>query len=257
MQAEIGIIGGTGFYDLGRMDHIEEKVISTPYGEAKAGIGLMEGKLVAFMPRHGAKHSVPPHRVNYQANIAALAQIGVKKILATCSVGSLNMEMAPGHLVLLDQFIDFTKNRQLTFYEGGPAGVVHTDMTRPYCSCLRQTLFEVAQGLNRPVHQQGVYVCTEGPRFETPAEINMFKILGGDLVGMTNVPEVVLAREKGLCYAAVAIVTNFAAGISPNPLSHEEVLQEMRSSQKDLLELLRLAVKAISPDEACLCSRGE
>lgn len=256
MEAEIAIIGGTGLYNLDRMDRVEERIITTPYGDATAGIGLLGGKPVAFMPRHGTKHSIPPHLVNYRANIAALAQIGVKKVLATCSVGSLNKEMAPGHLVLLDQFIDFTKSRPSTFFEGGAAGVVHTDMTRPYCSRLREILKDVSKGLKRTVHQRGVYVCTEGPRFETPAEIKMFRILGGDLVGMTNVPEVVLAREKGLCYAAVAVVTNFAAGISPNPLSHEEVLQEMGSSQQDLLELLRQAVRAIPQGEHCMCSQG-
>lgn len=117
-------------------------------------------------------------------------------------------------------------------------GIVHIDVTHPYCEQLRELLMDVTGSLNRTVHKDGVYVCTEGPRYETPAEIKMFQILGGDLVGMTNVPEVVLAREKGICYAAIAVVTNFAAGISPHPLTHREVLDEMRASHQDLKELL-------------------
>lgn len=256
MKADIAIIGGTGLYNMDMMEAVSEITVETEYGEAKAYIGSMEGKSMAFMPRHGTRHSVPPHLVNYRANITALKQLGVKKILATASVGSLNTAMAPGHLVLVDQFIDFTKNRPLTFFEGGEKGVVHTDVTQPYCIGLRGILKNVSRGLGRTVHQQGVYVCTEGPRFETPAEIKMFQLLGGHLVGMTNVPEVVLAREAGLCYATVATVTNFAAGISPNSLSHEEVLEEMAASQEYLLELLRRAVRKIVPEEGCGCSRG-
>lgn len=257
MKADIAIIGGTGLYNMDMMEAVSEITVETEYGEAKAYIGNMEGKSMAFMPRHGTRHSVPPHLVNYRANITALKQLGVKKILATASVGSLNTDMAPGHLVLVDQFIDFTKNRPATFFEGGEKGVIHTDVTQPYCSSLRGILTDVSRDLGRTVHPKGVYVCTEGPRFETPAEIKMFQLLGGHLVGMTNVPEVVLAREAGLCYATVATVTNFAAGISPTPLSHEEVLEEMAASQKYLLELLRRAVREIVPSEDCGCSRGD
>lgn len=256
MQAEVAIIGGSGLYDMEMMSQVEKITVETIYGNAFAAIGLLEGKRVAFMPRHGVHHTVPPHLVNYRANIAALKDIGVEKIIATVSVGSLNMEMKPGHLVFLDQFVDFTKSRPLTFYEGGDDGVVHTDMSEPYCSQLRENLISVSASLNRTSHSRGVYVCTEGPRFETPAEIRMFRVLGGDLVGMTNVPEVVLAREKGICYAAIAVVTNFAAGISKNPLSHEEVLLEMRSCHSDLRKLLRSAVKNISSDRHCYCSQG-
>ena len=253
LQADIAIIGGSGLYDMESMTQIEQVTIDTMYGKASAAIGLMEGKRIAFMPRHGIGHTVPPHLVNYRANIAALEQIGVKRILATVSVGSLNMDMKPGHLVFLNQFIDFTKSRPLTFFEGGEAGVVHIDVTHPYCEQLRELLMDVTGSLNRTVHKDGVYVCTEGPRYETPAEIKMFQILGGDLVGMTNVPEVVLAREKGICYAAIAVVTNFAAGISPHPLTHREVLDEMRASHQDLKELLRRAVQGIDVKKGCTC----
>jgi len=253
MQAEIAIIGGSGFYDMDMMTQVDQAIIETPYGKAAANIGMLAGKQVAFVPRHGAGHTVPPHLVNYRANIEALRWMGVKRVLATVSVGSLNKDMQPGNLVFLDQFIDFTKSRPLTFFEGGETGVVHTDMTNPYCRELRELMIKASAGSNMRFHPRGVYVCSEGPRFETSAEINMYRILGGDVVGMTNVPEVVLAREAGICYAAVAVVTNFAAGISPNPLSHEEVLAEMRNAHKDLRELLRQVVEAVPDRKNCDC----
>ena len=195
MQADIAVIGGSGFYDLD-LGEVEQVTIDTMYGQAQANIGLLEGKRVAFMPRHGPGHTVPPHLVNYRANIAALEKIGVNKVLATVSVGSLNMDMEPGHLVVVDQFIDFTKSRPLTFYEGGQSGVVHTDMTNPYCSQLRELLIKVSKGLNRMVHSHGVYVCTEGPRFESSAEI-ICSDLGRGYGRYDQCPEVVWPGKKG------------------------------------------------------------
>lgn len=253
MQAEIAIIGGSGLYDMDIMPQIDQAVIETPYGKAVANIGTLAGKKVAFVPRHGAGHTVPPHLVNYRANIAAMRGLGVKRILATASVGSLNKDMQPGNFVFLDQFIEFTKSRPLTFFEGGETGVAHTDMTNPYCRELRELMIKVSAGSNRKSHPRGVYVCTEGPRFETAAEINMYRILGGDVVGMTNIPEVVLAREVGICYAAVAVVTNFAAGISPNPLSHKEVLEEMGNAHSDLKRFLKQVVEAVPDRKSCDC----
>jgi len=255
MKAEIGIIGGTGLYDPGMLTDVREYTVNTIYGDATVLIGCLENKQVAFLPRHGKEHTVPPHLVNYRANIAALKEIGVEQILATASVGSLNRNIKPGDLVILDQFIDFTKSRALTFYEGGSSGVVHTDMTEPYCPRLRNILIDCAKFIDVRVHSWGVYVCTEGPRFETPAEIKMYQKLGGDLVGMTNVPEVVLAREKGICYAAIAVVTNFAAGISPTPLSHNEVIEAMKDSIKDVRDLLKRTIISTSSDGSCNCPK--
>ncbi|MDI6894937.1 MAG: S-methyl-5'-thioadenosine phosphorylase [Bacillota bacterium] len=256
MEVRVAIIGGTGVYDPGLLEGREETTVTTPYGEARVSLGRFRGIEVGFLTRHGPHHSLPPHRVNYRANIRALRDLGFERVLATAAVGSLNPEMKPGEFVLVDQFVDFTRRRESTFFEGGEAGVVHVDFTEPYCPELRASLARAARELEIAAHEGGVYVCTEGPRFETPAEIRAFRILGGDLVGMTNVPEVVLAREANLCYALVAAVTNFAAGISPTPLTHEEVLQVMAANTARLRALLERAVEMVPPVRHCRCGRA-
>lgn len=251
---EIAIIGGTGFYNPGLLDDIQQVVQATEYGDVNILIGKSNGVEVAFIPRHGAGHSVPPHLINYRANIMALYSIGVRNIIATAAVGSLNYDFKPGEYVLPDQFLDFTKQRKSTYFEGGEKGVVHCDMTVPYCIELRQIIKNTAEKIDLKVHNGGVYVCTEGPRFETAAEIAMFKQFGGHLVGMTSVPEVCLARELGICYASVSIVTNYAAGISPHLLSHEEVLEVMKQSVSDVRSLIMESIKHIKHREKCSCS---
>ena len=253
MGCTIAVIGGTGVYDPGILDGSEIVTVETPYGAATVSLGTFHGRRVAFMARHGEGHSVPPHRVNYRANMAALNKLGVERVLATAAVGSLNPVMAPGHLVAVDQFIDLTKSRPQTFFEGGQAGVVHTDMTQPYCPELRDLLRSAAGRLGLVLHHGGTYVCTEGPRFETPAEIKMIRMVGGDLVGMTGVPEVVLARELGMCYAAVAMVTNFAAGISPTRLSHQEVLEVMGENAAKIRRLLMEVIDGVDGTGGCPC----
>ncbi len=235
---KIAIIGGTGVYDPAMLHNIKEKHLMTPYGEVSFVEGEYAGKEVVFMARHGAAHSIPPHLINYRANIWALKKIGAKAIISTTAVGSLNPNFGPGHFVLVDQFLDFTKRRISSFYNGGADGVVHVDVTNPYCPHLRQLIEAKGQELHLPIHNGGVYVCTEGPRFETPAEIKMFEKLGGDLVGMTNVPEVTLAAEAEICYATISMVTNYAAGIADANLTHGEVLVEMKKNTKHLQELL-------------------
>lgn len=254
MEPKIAVIGGTGVYDPRMLSDVREEVIENRYGKAKVMFGTYRGTKMVFLARHGVTHSVPPHLVNYRANIWALKEMGVERVLATAAVGSLNETMEPGHFVLVDQFLDFTKNRAGTFYDGGEQGVIHTDMTNPYCPHLRSLLAEAAQSLNITVHKTGTYVTTEGPRFETPAEIRMYRLLGGDLVGMTSVPEVVLAREAGLCYATIAMVTNFAAGISPRELSHQEVLDVMAANGEKLGNLLMQAVEMLPAGRDCSCS---
>jgi 5'-methylthioadenosine phosphorylase len=253
MAIRMAIIGGTGVYDPRILSNIREEAVTTPYGDAALRVGTYEGEEVAFLPRHGAKHSVPPHLINYRANIAALKQFGVERVIATTAVGSTNRTMKPGDFVLVDQFLDYTKNRVSTFFEGGEQGVVHTDFTHPYCPECRAVLKAAAKGLDVTVHDGGTYVCTEGPRFETPAEIRMFATLGGDLVGMTNVPEVVLAREAGLCYATVSMVTNFGAGISPNALTHSEVLEVMAANAENLKRLVMGTLPNLPRERGCTC----
>lgn len=253
---KVGIIGGTGVYDPYMISNAVETRVETPYGMITPMTGEVEGREVVFLPRHGAGHSMPPHRINYQANIWGLRALGVKRIIATAAVGSLNPEMTPGDLVVIDQFIDFTKNRRHTFFEGGQTGVVHVDCTEPYCPELRKTLLTVAGELNLSPHKQGVYVCTEGPRFETPAEIAMFQQLGGDLVGMTGLPEAALAREAGICYAGIAMVTNFAAGLAGEPLTHEEVLEVMAENTNTIRKLLEKTLTRIPENRTCFCRRA-
>jgi len=249
----IAVIGGTGVYDPRLLEDIAYETVSTAYGDVKVTRGVYRGKEVVFLARHGAEHSVPPHLINYRANIMALKKLGVRSILATAAVGSLNPQMKPGEFVFVDQFVDFTKGRTQTFFESRPEGVVHIDLTEPYCPELRKILVRAARSLNLPACDGGTYVCTEGPRFETPAEIKMFRQLGGDLVGMTGVPEVVLAREAEICYAAVASVTNFAAGIAPYRLSHQEVVEMMQGQGENIRRLLMQAVSWIDEDRECAC----
>ncbi len=255
-KVRLAIIGGTGVYDPRILDNIREEVITTPYGQAKVRIGTYAGEEVAFMARHGVDHSVPPHLINYRANIYALKMLGVERVVATTAVGSCNRELKPGDFVVVDQFLDFTKGRVCTFFEGGEAGVVHTDVTEPYCPELRQVLVAAAQEVGVAAHPRGTYVCTEGPRFETAAEIRMFGQLGGDVVGMTNVPESVLAREAGLCYATVSMVTNYGAGISPTSLTHEEVLEVMAANSENLKKLLFATLRQIPVQRGCACHKN-
>jgi len=253
LSVKIAIIGGTGVYNPDIMSDIRDETITTPYGEVKLKIGDYRGRQIAFMNRHGEEHSVPPHLVNYRANIAALKKLGVKNVLATAAVGSLNPSMQPGHFIFVDQFLDFTKSRQTTFFEGGGTGVVHIDMTNPYCPELRDILSRAARGLGLISHPLGTYICAEGPRFETAAEIKMYRLFGGDLVGMTGVPEASLAREAEMCYATIAMVTNYAAGISPTNLTHQEVLNMMMLNSENIRKLLMQAVVWIDPDRTCAC----
>ncbi len=254
-MVNIAIIGGTGVYNPKMLDNVQEIIQPTEYGEVKVMIGDFEGTGVAFIPRHGMGHSLPPHLINYRANIMALNQLGVQNILATAAVGSLNYEFKPGHIVLANQFIDFTKSRNSTFYDGGEKGVIHCDMTVPYCSELREVLEKTGSQIDIPVYNGGTYVCTEGPRFETAAEIDMFKAVGGHLVGMTSVPEVCLARELGMCYANISIITNFAAGISPHRLTHSEVVEIMKQKISDIRILMIQSLKHITENKECDCNK--
>jgi 5'-methylthioadenosine phosphorylase len=251
------IIGGTGVYDPRILENVYTENLPTPFGEVSFTVGQFEGQKVAFLPRHGRQHSIPPHLINYRANIWALKKIGVENIIATTAVGSLQRSISPGNFVLVDQFLDFTHNRVSTFYEGGERGVVHVDVTTPYCPRLRAIIGQAALAANLPVTMGGTYVCTEGPRFETPAEVRMFAGFGGDVVGMTNIPEAVLAREAEMCYMTVSLVTNYAAGISTIPLTHSEVLDLMRTNIENIKKLVMDAVRVIpTQSKDCTCSHA-
>lgn len=248
---ENAIIGGTGVYSLD--GNSLEKEISTPYGKVKVYIQKIGHTEIAFLPRHGIGHSVPPHNINYRANIKALEQLGVKRILATAAVGSLNYDYSPGSLVLLEQFIDFTKRRPCTFYDGQD-GVVHVDMADPYCSELMTAVEQESTEFGIDIKGRGTYICVEGPRFETKAEIQFFKAIGGDMVGMTNIPEVVLARELGMCYGAVGIVTNWCNGMVDQPISHREIRTIMKEGRDRLLKLFIHVFTNMQFERKCRCS---
>ncbi len=253
-QMKIAIIGGSGVYENAYLEEAREVIVETEYGEALLYHGRYKGREIYFLARHGPRHGVPSHLINYRANIAALKELSIAAVIATAAVGSLRREMPPGSRVIIDQFIDFTKSRPSTFYGKGGGGVVHVDMTVPYCPEIRRAILRAGERLEDQPIDGGCYVCTEGPRFETPAEIKMFAHWGCDLVGMTNVPEVVLAREAGLCYATIALVSNFAAGISAELLSHQEVLEEMARGKEPLDRLLMEAAAEIEVSRSCSCS---
>lgn len=245
----IGIIGGSGVYEIThKADSCTEKIIRTDYGDVEVSILEIFGKKVAFIPRHAAGHSIPPHKINFRANIDALKNVGVTKIIATNSVGSMNEDMPPGSFVIPDDFLDFSQDRVKTFYEDK---VVHIDVTEAYCPSLRDVLAQSGD-----VILGGTYVCTEGPRFETPAEIKMFKMLGGDLVGMTGVPEVTLAREREICYNSICIVSNYASGISPDELTIDEVFEMVAKKEHELLELIYNFIKNVDDDTDCMCNHA-
>lgn len=253
------VIGGSGLYRLDLLEGAAGRRVDTPYGTVSLQVGRVGSLEVAFLARHGPGHALPPHRIPYRANVWALAAWGARWVVATHAVGSLRPDLAPGHLVVVDQFIDQTRRRESTFFEGGPDGVVHVDVSDPYCPELRAAAAEAAEAAGFAVHRGGVYVCTEGPRFETPAEIRAFAAWGGDVVGMTGVPEVVLAREAGLCYASLALVTNYAAGLAGAPLTAQEVLDLMEAQRprlRDLLARLLAALPGLPGRCACAAAGG-
>lgn len=219
---KIAIITGSGL-EACRLGPCEPQSVETTYGRVQLEYSPLAEAEVYMLPRHGRDHHVPPHRINYRANLAALATLGVKTIIATNAVGSLRMSFAPGDYVIPDQFIDCTKNRPFTFFDGEDGIVEHVDVSQPYCPNIRDVLQRTLRGHDLPVHTPATYLCTEGPRFETPAEIKAYAAWGASLVGMTGVPEVVLARELGLCYASLCIVTNYAAGMTTNPITSAEI----------------------------------
>jgi 5'-methylthioadenosine phosphorylase len=272
----LAIIGGSGLYKIEGLKQLGEYEIDTPFGKPSSPILKAEykGKEILFLARHGRGHEYPPHKVPYRANIWALKELGADRILGINAVGGINKLLRPGDFVIVDQFLDFTKTRPQTFYEGkfspnyeGEAKgkhhkllkekrVVHIDVTEPFCPTLRNLLREVLTGKGFRFHDRGTYVATEGPRLETAAEIRAFSLLGGDVVGMTMVPEVVLARELQMHYVGLCVVTNPAAGIAGYRLTSEEVIEMMKQKEKEIKQVILSLVEVIDkPTWECECSR--
>jgi 5'-methylthioadenosine phosphorylase len=242
---KIAIIGGTGF-EAALVDGTPE-IIETEYGTVsltRAALG--NGRELLFLARHGAGHSLPPHRINHKANISALRDLGVDAVFATAAVGSLRPGIAPGDFVVLDDFLDMTKGDVTTFYSE-PGQVKHTDFSQPYDPSLRDTLLQTAGGEVQPrLHSTGTYLCVSGPRYETPSEVRLFASWGADVVGMTSAPEAILCREAELRYAGIALATNYGTGLLTNaPLSHAEVEAEMAGRRDALVAWLLRAVRAV------------
>lgn len=210
----LAIIGGSGLTRLANLDVQRRQVVRTPYGEPSGALtfGTIKGREVIFLARHGYGHTIPPHEVNYRANIWALHSQQVRDVVSVASVGGIRSDLAPGTLVVPDQILDYTHGRKFTFLSSTDHSVTHVDFTFPYCESLRQRLLGAAADAGEPIVAGGTYAATQGPRLETAAEINRLERDGADMVGMTGMPEAGLAREIGLCYAAIAVVVNHAAG---------------------------------------------
>jgi 5'-methylthioadenosine phosphorylase len=253
--ADIGIIGGTGVYDSGLFSDKKEVKIHTPYGEPSdlLTIGEYAGRKVAFLPRHGKGHRIPPHKINFRANIWALKQLGVKRIIAPSAVGSLGFDYKPGHIALPDQFIDFTKSREYTFYDGGQ--VAHVSMADPFCPEIRDVAAKVIEKLNFPFQRKATYVCIEGPRFSTRSESKFFRdIMKADIIGMTLVPEVTLAREAEICYLSVATVTDYDVWADV-PVTSKEIIETLHKNVEKTKKLVAELIPVI-PTERTKCSCG-
>jgi 5'-methylthioadenosine phosphorylase len=252
--ADVGVIGGTGLYSL--MADATRVPVDTPWGPPSDPLllGEIAGRSVAFVPRHGRDHRHAPHQVNYRANLWALRAVGVRQVLAPCAVGSLRPELGPGSLVLLDQVVDRTAGRQHTFYSDGPP--VHVAFGDPYCPRGRAAVADAATAVGEPLHASGTLVVINGPRFSSRAESLWHAAQGWTVVGMTGQPEAGLARELGLCYTALALVTDLDAGVEGSGgVSHEEVLRVFRDNIERLRGLLHEAVSRLPADPDCTCPR--
>jgi 5'-methylthioadenosine phosphorylase len=239
----LAIIGGSGLSRLSNLEVVRRQVVRTPYGEPSGALsfGHIGGRDVVFLARHGYGHTIPPHQVNYRANIWALHSQGIKDVVSIASVGGIRSDLGPGVLVLPDQIIDYTHGRAATFFTRSDRGVHHIDFTYPYSAPLRATCLAAARAAQETLIDGGVYAATQGPRLETAAEIDRLERDGADVVGMTGMPEAVLARELGLSYAAIAVVANHAAGrsgssegIAMNEIT--AVLQRAMTNVRNILE---------------------
>jgi len=256
--AEIGIFGGTGIYDSELLQDSKEITIETPYGKTSdtITIGEFKGKKIAFMPRHGKKHSIPPHMINYCANIWAFKELGVTRIVSPSAVGSLKEEIKPGDFVLPTQFIDFTKSRKNSFSKEGK--VIHISVADPFCPELQKIVSEAANNQDITLHEDCTYACIEGPRFSTKAESRFYKSTGSDIIGMTLVPECQLAREAQMCYESISTVTDYDVW-AEKPVTAKEVMNTLSKNVQSTKKLLVELIKKI-PDKRitrkCSCEKA-
>ena len=252
---EIGIFGGTGIYDSGLLKDSKEITIDTPYGKTSDSItvGEFNGRKVAFMPRHGKKHTIPPHLINFRANIWAFKELGVKRIIAPSAVGSLKEDFQPGHFALPSQFIDFTKSRKGTFSENGR--VIHISVADPFCPELQNVVLDAVKDQEIEIHKDCTYVCIEGPRFSTKAESKFFRTTGADIIGMTLVPECQLAREAQICYVSISTITDYDVW-AEKPVTAKEVMETLAKNVEMTKKILTIVINKIPEQKSCSCERA-
>lgn len=259
-KIKTGIIGGTGVDKLPGVKNIQQIFVKTEYGDIPVKIGVWNGKRIAILARHGEHHSIAPGCINYRGNIQALKQLGVEQIFTTSCVGSLNPAYRPGTLIVLRQFLDFSKNRKSTFFDfdgtQNNRPISHIDVTNPYCDRLSKILIEAGKSQGFDVKDGATYCCMEGPRYETSAEAKMLRMLGGDIVGHTSFPEQVLAREAEICYASIGIVSCMGAGMEDGPITAEAIEKIMDKMFEDVQKILLKAVDMTDEEEDCTCKHS-
>jgi len=240
----LGIVGGTGLTQLSGLEISGRELVQTPYGVPSGPLthGIMNKREVIFLPRHGYGHTIPPHKINYRANMWALKRAGVNKVLAVAAVGGINPATPPGGLVVPDQIIDYTWNRVNTYFEEGLVNVTHIDFTQPYDEELRQRIIKAANEVDVEVTDGGTYAATQGPRLETAAEVDKLERDGCDIVGMTGMPEAALARELELPYAACAVVANHAAGRGSGIITMENIQENLQVGMNNVIKILECLV---------------
>ena len=252
-QAEIGVFGGSGLYAL--LENPREIVVDTPYATPSAPMmyGEIEGRPVAFMPRHGVQHTIPPHMINYRANVHAMHQFGVKRIIGPSACGSLEYHVKPGDFVICDQFVDRTNGRKDTFYDGPQT--VHVSSADPYCPTMREVAIRKARELGITVHDSGTVVVIQGPRFSTRSESRWFASQGWEVINMTQYPECYLARELEICYCNISLITDHDAGTEGvEPVSNDEVVRVFAENLDKIKSLLYTMIPALPEERDCLCA---
>ena len=243
-MTKLAIIGGTGLTRLSGLTTQSTQPLDTPYGNPSANFvfGKLQGKKIIFLARHGNPHTIPPHKINYRANIWGLKQLGVNEIISVAAVGGITQNMAPTHIAIPDQIIDYSYGREHTFFADNLESVSHIDFTFPYSKQLRNRIIQAAENINLPITHTGTYGCTQGPRLESAAEIRRMERDGCDLVGMTGMPEAALAKELEMDYAAIAVVANWAAGKSEGEISMVEIEQHLAIGMTNIMKLLDLVI---------------
>lgn len=251
----IGVFGGSGFYKFG--ENVEEVIVETPYGRpsSKVFVATISGKKVAFLPRHGVDHRLPPHEINYRANVFAMKKLGVKFVVGPCAVGSVQLDVKPGDIMFCDQFVNKAFGRKDTFYDG-PI-VTHMPCADPYCPNLRELAFKAADEVGVKYHKTGTVVITNGPRFETRAEASGFGASGWHVVNMTQYPEVILARELEMCYLNISIVTNYSGDVAHQASRTEaqDVVTMFNQNIDRLKKLLFVLIRDLPEDMSCSCHK--